>query len=171
MIGFVCCDCGAELQIDDEWSGKLGRCPHCRATTRLPGSVKRTSKRVILARFLAWPVVVLSFWTVFLGWPIFLGGMIAVGLGLFFCWAFTNIGTFLCSPHYYRLWKAGGGDPWFDTLDSPLNSDPLSVRFQELYREKARQECEQVDRQFGVGPAPTPSLPDATFGIDDPHII
>jgi fatty acid desaturase len=150
MIGFVCCGCGAELQIGDEWRGKLGRCPHCRATTRLPGNPKRTSKLTILARFFAWPVVVLSFWTFFLGWPVFLGGMIAVAIGLFGCWAFTNLVMF------------------FDCLDSPLNNDPPSVRFQEMYREKARQECEEVDRQFGIVPAPAP---DTMKDINDPNVI
>ena len=164
MIGFVCCGCGANLEIGDEWSGRLGRCPHCRATTRLPGNPRRTSKLTILARFFAYPVAMLSFWTFFLGWPIFLGGIVAVAIGLFGCWGFTNLVLFIWHPRETRLWWRGGGDPWFDTLDSPLNNDPPSVRFQEMYREKLRQECEQF------GPAPT-VVPDTTKGINDPNVI
>jgi hypothetical protein len=119
----------------------------------------------------AYPVAAVAFWSMFLGWPVFLGGAIALVLALGFWWAVTNIGTYLCSPRYYKLWKSGGGDPWIDTLPTMFNPDPSQVRFQELFREKLRQECEEVDRQLGVAPAPAPSGPDATFGLDDPHII
>jgi hypothetical protein len=166
MVNFICCGCGAELQIGDEWAGKLGRCPHCSANSRIPGSPKRTSKLDILARFFAWPVTVLGFWTIFLGWPIFLGGIVAVSVGLF-GWAFTNVVTWLwCmmdgTSHHLKIWKRGEGDPFWDTF--PFNPDPPSVRFKELYREKLRQENEQF------GPVP-PVAPDMTKSIDDPNVI
>jgi hypothetical protein len=128
----------------------------------------------------AYPVAAVAFWSMFLGWPVFLGGAIALVLALGFWWAMTNIGTYLCSPRYYKLWKSGGGDPFFDTVDWPFNSDPNEVRFQELFREQARQETVAVNRQFGLppdfmtgnGPVPPPaSVPDATFGLDDPHLL
>ena len=106
-----------------------------------------------------------------LGFYLVLGGVAALVLGIGFCWAFTNFFTFLLCPREYRLWKAGGGDPFFDTLDSPLNNDPPSTRLQELYREKARQECEEVDRMFGLCPNPPVVLPDLTRGIDDLDVI
>jgi len=126
---------------------------------------------VILARIAILPLLVAGSVAALLGWEVFLGGVIAVAIGLFFLWAFTNIGTYLCSPRYYRMWRAGGGDPWFDTLDPPLNNDDASTRYQEMFREKARQECEQVDRQFGLTPPSSPAAPDATKGIDDPDVI
>jgi hypothetical protein len=74
------------------------------------------------------------------------------------------------------MWKKGGGDPFFDTLDSPLNTDPPSVRFQELYRAKQWQETAVVNQQVGLpddfmtnGPA-TPSANDIP-GIDDPNVV
>ena len=124
------------------------------------------------------PFVVVAFWGLMLciadpglGFYLVLGGVAALVLGIGFCWAFTNFFTFLLCPREYRLWKAGGGDPFFDTLDSPLNNDPPSTRFQELYREKARQECEEVDRMFGLCPNPPVVLPDLTRGIDDLDVI
>lgn len=153
MINVTCGNCGASLNIGDELAGKAVRCPYCQATLRLPS--KRTPKRIIIARFFAWPVICLSIPALLLGWPIFLGGIIAVSLFILFAWAFTNIGGAIwCkmngTSHYLRLWKQGGGDPFFDTLDSPLNNDPPSVRFQELYREKMRQETVVVNRQFNL---------------------
>lgn len=106
--------------------------------------------------------------------PFLIGGVGAIVVILFFLWAGTNLGTMLICPREYKIWKKGGGDPFFDTLDPPLNNDPDSVRYQELYREKARLECEQVDRMFGVPPkqpqapkAPPPSSSELSF--DDPH--
>jgi hypothetical protein len=116
------------------------------------------------------PFLVVSFWGLMfciadpgLGFCFVLGGVAAIIGGIGFCWTVTNIGTFLSHPRYYRLWKKGGGDPFFDTLDPPFNNDPPSTRYQELYREKARQECEDV--------FPPPAPPDPTRGIDDPNIV
>ena len=116
------------------------------------------------------PFAVVGFWgamfciaDVGLGFCFVLGGMVAVALGLLFCWAFTNFFTFLSHPREYRLWKAGGGDPFFDTLDRPFNNDSDAARYQELYREQARQELEELF------PPPTP--PDPTRGINDPNVI
>jgi len=102
-----------------------------------------------------------------LGAPVIIGGAIGLALMIGFWWAFTNIGTFLTNPGYYRLWRKGGGDPFFDTVPEPFNTDPSSTRYQELYREKARQEWEA---SFGPLPIPSPP-PDSTKGIDDPDII
>ena len=55
-----------------------------------------------------------------LGAPVIIGGAIGLALMLGFWWGITNLVTFLINPGYYRLWKKGGGDPWFDTLPSPL---------------------------------------------------
>jgi hypothetical protein len=134
------------------------------------GCQKRTSKWKIIFRLILIPFVVVGFWglmfsiaDVGLGFSFVLGGVIAVALGLLFCWAFTNLGTFLSRPREYRLWKRGGGDPWFDTLDPPFNNDPDSVRYQELYWEKVRQEVEDL--------SPPPAVPDLTRGIDDPNVL
>ena len=161
MISFICVGCGTNLEIGDKWAGKLGHCPHCGTDSPVPGNPRRTSKLTILIRFVALPLAVVAFWACFLGWAFFIGGAITVAFFVFFPWVVTNLGTFLFYPRYYRLWKAGGGDPWFDTLDSPLNTDPPYVRYQELYREKLRQESQQFE----------PASPDATNGINDPEVI
>jgi hypothetical protein len=101
-----------------------------------------------------------------LGAPVIIGGAIGIALMLGLWWAITNIGAFLFSPTYYRLWRKGGGDPWFDTIDPPFNNDPPYVRYQEMYREKARQ-----DWEANFGPLPIPSPPDSTKSIDDPNVI
>ena len=129
--------------------------------------MKRTPKLTIVARMVIIPFLVVGFWglmfciaDVGLGFCFVLGGVIAVLLGIGFCWAFTNICTFLYSPRYYRIWKAGGGDPFFSTLDPPFNTDPDAVRYQELYQEAARQQAD-----------PPPAAPDFTQSIDDPNVI
>jgi hypothetical protein len=139
-------------------------------TRTQPGCQRRTSKLTILFRLVAIPFLVVGFWgamfciaDVGLGFSFILGGVIAVLLGIGWCWAFTNFFTFLCHPREYRVWKKGGGDPWFDTLDRPFNNDPDSVRYQELYRERARQEWEEV--------FPPPMPTDPTRGIDDPNAM
>ena len=130
--------------------------------------MKRTPKRTIIFRMVIIPFAVVAFWglmfciaDVSAGFYLVLGGVVAVFGGIGFCWAFTNVCTFLYSPRYYRLWKKGGGDPFFDTLDSPFNTDPDSPRYQEMFDAAARQECEQV--------SPPPS--DPSKGIDDPNVI
>lgn len=135
-----------------------------------PGSLTRTPKWKITARMVIIPFAVVGFWgamfciaDVGLGFCFVLGGMVAVALGLLFCWTFTNFFTFLSHPREYRIWKAGGGNPFFDTLDRPFNNDSDATRYQELYREQARQKWEEVF------PPPTP--PDPTRGINDPNVI
>jgi len=130
-------------------------------------ATKRTPKLTIVARMVIIPFVAVGFRGLMLsiaapvlGLFLVLGGVGAVLLGLGFCWGFTNVCTFLYSPRYYRLWKKNGGDPFYDTLDEPFNTDPPSVRYQELYREAARQQAD-----------PPPAAPDSTRGIDDENII
>jgi hypothetical protein len=134
------------------------------------GCQRRTSKLTILFRLVAIPFAVVGFWGVMfliadvgLAFSVVLGGVIAVLVGIGWCWGLTNLGTFLSNPREYRLWKRGGGDPWFDTLDPPLNNDPDSVRYQEVYRERDRQELEEL--------FPPSAAPDPTRGIDDPNVL
>jgi len=101
-----------------------------------------------------------------LGAPVIIGGAIGLALMLGFWWAFTNIVTFFINPGHYRLWKKNGGDPFFDTVPSPFNTDPASTRYQELFREKSKQEWEA-----NFGPLPIPSPPDSIKSIDDPNVI
>jgi hypothetical protein len=113
------------------------------------------------------------FWTFFfslvgLGTTIFLAGVGTIAAAILFLWGFTNLMTLITMPRVWWLIKKGGGDPWFESLPEPFNTDDLSTRFQELYREKARQEWEQA---FGSLPQVPPQSPDFTRGIDDPHII
>lgn len=145
-MNFTCVGCGANLHIGDEWASKQGRCPHCQTLTWLPApaSSGRSSKLGVLFRFLFIPAWVLASYAAFLGWEIFVYGMVSLIVIVFLLWAFVNIFTFIGSPHYYRMWRAGGGDPFIDTLPSPINNDPDSVRYQELFREQARQEDELV---------------------------
>ena len=130
-------------------------------------ATKRTPKLTIVARMVIIPFLVVGFWGLMLsiaapvlGLCLVLGGVGAVLVGLGFCWGFTNLATFLYSPRCYRLWKQGGGDPFFDTLDEPFNTDSSSVRYQELFKEAARQQAD-----------PPPAAPDPTRGIDDENII
>lgn len=174
MINFVCDGCHAALHIGDESAGKLGSCPYCHVNTRVPGNPKRTSKLVILFRIGCIPFAVVLFWALMFstvdvdaGLALVSGGVIAFAVIILFLWGFTYLFTFLSGPREYLLWKKGGGDPWFDTLDPPLNNDPPSVRFQELFQERARQDWEA---NFGPLPIPSPP-PDSTKGIDDPDVI
>ena len=135
-----------------------------------PCQLKRTPKLTIVARMVIIPFAVVGFWgamfciaDVGLGFSFLVGGVGAVILSIAFLWAFTNICTFLSCPKEYRLWKKGGGDPWFDTLDRPFNNDPPSVRYQELHQERARQQAEEM--------FPPPAAPDFTQSIDDPNNV
>ena len=135
-----------------------------------PGCQRRTSKLTIIFRLTLIPFLVVAFWAAMFciadverGFSFVLGGVGAVLLSIAFLWGVTNLGTFLSHPREYRLWKKGGGDPFFDTLDQPFNNDPDSIRYQELYREKARQELEEL--------FPPPAAPDFTKSIDDENII
>ena len=132
-----------------------------------PGCQRRTPKLTIAARMVIIPFLVVGFWGLMfsiaapvLGLCLVLGGVGAVLLGLGFCWGFTNVCTFVYSPRCYRLWKQNGGDPFFDTLDEPFNTDPPSVRYSELFKEAARQQAD-----------PPPAVPDSTRGIDDPNVL
>ena len=173
MIQFLCDHCHSPLQIGDDSAGKLDRCPFCGTNSRVPGNPKRTSKLTIIARMVALPLAVLLFWVPFLAiggiaLPFVIGGLTAVGGGIFFCWAFTNLVMLVWCPREYLLWKRGGGDPFFESLNWPLNTDPLEVRYQELFREKARQGLEQANRQYGIR---QPDTPDSLKSIDDPNIL
>jgi len=101
---------------------------------------------------------------------ILIGGFGTLAASLFFLWAFVNIMTLITMPRVWWLIKKGGGDPWFDSLPPPFNNDPLSVRYQELFDEKLRQENTQLLEP--LVPLPPQNDPkDSTRGIDDPSII
>jgi hypothetical protein len=130
----------------------------------------RTPKLTIIFRIAIIPFLVVSFWGLMfciadpeIGFYFVLGGVGTILGAIGWCWGFTNVCTFLYSPRYYRLWKKGGGDPFFDTLDFPLNTDSGETRYQELFRERARQELEDL--------FPPPAAPDFSRGIDDPNVI
>ena len=135
-----------------------------------PGCQSRTSKLTIIFRLVLIPFLVVGFWGLMFciadverGFWFMVGGVGAVLLSIAFLWAFTNICTFLSHPREYRIWKQGGGDPFFSTLDPPFNNDPDSIRYQELYQEQARQQAEEL-----FSP---PAASDPTRGIDDPNVI
>jgi len=139
----------------------------------IPSCPRRTPKWKILFRLCIIPFLVVCFWTFFfslvgLGTTIFLAGVGTIAAIILFLWGFTNLMTLITMPRVWWLLKRGGGDPWFESLPEPFNTDDLSTRFQELYREKTRQEWEQA---FGPLPQVPPQSPDFTRGIDDPHII
>lgn len=132
-----------------------------------PGSLKRTSKLKIIARIGCFPMLIAVSWGIMFSlasweacWIIIEAGVITTAGIILFLWTIVNLGTFLYSPKDYFLWKRGGGDPFFDTLHWPFNSDDDSVRYQELYREKARMEN-----------PPSPVKPDSTRSINDPDIM
>ena len=169
MIDFTCDGCGAALKIGDEWAGKLGHCPHCGTDT--PVSPRRTSKLTIIARMGCFPLVATLSWAIVFGclggswtfWPIMEGGLSAIFGIIFILWLIVNLGTFLYDPKNYLVWKRGGGDPFFDTLHWPFNTDDDSVRYAELYRERERME---------LGPPVAPPVPpDSTQAIDDPNFV
>ena len=157
MITFSCVGCGANLHIGDEWAGKQGRCPHCQTLTWLPAPVSsgRTSKLGVLFRFLFIPIIVMASYCVFLPdwWEGFLYATIFLIVVVFLMWAFVNLYVFIGCPREYRMWKAGGGDPFIDTLPEPFNNDPAEVRYQEMFREQARQEDALVLDDFPPPPS------------------
>ena len=51
------------------------------------------------------------------------GGLSAIFGIIFILWLIVNLGTFLYDPKNYLVWKRGGGDPFFDTLHWPFNTD------------------------------------------------
>jgi hypothetical protein len=66
--------------------------------------------------------------------------------------------------------RKGGGDPWFDSLPPPFNDDPPEVRYQELFREKLRQENAELLKP--LVPLPRQNDPnDFTKSIDDQNFI
>jgi hypothetical protein len=158
MVFFKCVGCGARLQIGDEWASKLGNCCYCGVNSPVPGMnmpvpnhPKRSSRVGIIARMVAWPVTVLGFWASMfviggvggMAIPFLAGGIGGLAGNLFVMWAFMNAIMWIMNPKEMRLWKQGGGDPFFDTVDPPFNCDPPEVRFQELYRERKRLEKEE----------------------------
>ena len=142
----------------------------------MPGYPRRTPKWRILLRIAAVPLAVMAFWS----WVLSLGGNYHIvryvlfgGLGtlaatLFFLWGFTNLMTFLTMPKVWLLIKRGGGDPYFDSVPSPFNNDDASVRYQELFEEKLRQENARLLEPLVP---PRNSDTDFTKGINDPDII
>jgi hypothetical protein len=101
-------------------------------------------------------------------------GWCAIMIG--FVWLVTNVGTFLCNPKEYRLWKKGGGDPFFDTQTGFINTDPDEVKYQELYRERERMKTEQkvrtlhLEKYFeDVCDSSNPDPSDK--GIEDPNFL
>ncbi len=167
MINFNCSSCRKALHIRNAMAGNLASCPYCSAESVVPNNPIRTSKLTIIGRMVSLPMLCVGAVGVLLGAPVIIGGAIGLALMLGFWWAVTNIGTFLINPGYYRLWKKNGGDPFFDTVPEPFNTDPASTRYQEMFREKARQEWEA-----NFGPLPTPPLPpDSTKSLDDPNVI
>jgi hypothetical protein len=141
----------------------------------IPSYPRRTPKWKILLRLCIIPFLVVCFWTFFfslvgLGTTIFLAGIGTIAAAILFLWGFVNLMTILTMPKVWWLIKRSGGDPWFDSLPPPFNDDPPEVRYQELYREKLRQENEWLLQP--LVPLPPQNDPkDATRGIDDPHII
>jgi DNA-directed RNA polymerase subunit RPC12/RpoP len=167
MINFNCASCRKALHIRDAMAGNLAACPYCGAESLVPNNPMRTSKLTIIGRMVAIPMICVGAVGALLGTPVIIGGAIGLAVMFGFWWGVTNLAAFLFSPTYYRLWRKGGGDPWFDTLPSPLNNDPDSTRYQEMYREKSRQEWEA---SFGPLPIPSPP-PDSTKSLDDPNVI
>jgi hypothetical protein len=152
MLNFTCQNCWANLQVGDEWCGKVAQCCSCGALTDIPGP-KRTSKLKILARLTAIPLALACLSKFIFGSAFFWGGIIAIVFAYGFLWAFSNLGALILWPRTYWMIRKGGGDPWFDTVDWPFNTDPPHVRFQELYRMKLRQEMEASN------PPPVPPKP------------
>jgi hypothetical protein len=117
----------------------------------VPVGPKRSSKVGIIARLVAIPVAVVAFWAVLFllldlgGWALafLIDGLGGLAVVVFLCWAAHNIIMWIWCPREMRLWKKGGGDPFFDTLPPPFNNDPDSTRYQELYRERLRLEEEE----------------------------
>ena len=175
MIHFCCSHCNAPYDVPDEWAGDICDCQKCGTRTPIPGRTKtgtpidygvqqapsyptyqRTPKWKIIARLGFLPLGLMAFLSMLmyhadehLAGVLMLSSLGTYAFAVFFMWAFTNITTAIACPQEYKLWKAGGGDPYFDTVDFPFNTDPAEVRYQELYREKARQELEDM---FGVQP-------------------
>jgi hypothetical protein len=139
---------------------------------------RRTSKLKILFRLSIAPIGITFFWAYILslGGNYYIvrcalfGGLGTLALLLGFLWGFTNLMTLLTMPKVWLLLRRGGGDPWFDSIPSPFNNDDASVRYQELYEEKLRQENEWL--QQPLMPLPPQNDPkDSTRSIDDPDII
>jgi hypothetical protein len=164
MIRFNCAGCGRELQIGEALVRQLARCPFCQAVSRV--SLRRTPKAVIIGRISLLPMLALGFYAFFfahvgLATPFVLGGVGMMAFMIPWMWGFTNFMVWLTSPREYRIWKSGGGDPFFDTVDSPFNTDSPETRYQELYAEKLRQ-------QFPPPPQVPPASDDDGLTLDSP---
>lgn len=159
MIYFNCGSCGASLRISsDVVQPGYGTCPKCGFQTTInpsdnqpgPCEPQRTTKSTILFRIMIVPMIVMGFFTLITGVPaVFIGGVGFPLLLLLIWWAGVNLFSRCSNPEVYRAWKAGGGDPFFDTMMPPFNTDPDSVRYKELYELNLRQE-------LGVGPPQAP---------------
>ena len=153
-IQFTCRnrDCGAINEVAREFAGQLATCYACNASNRVPGSIPRTPRWKIVARWWAIPIIVLSFYAFFWSWVCpwdavlawMLGGIGALAIFTFVCWAIMNIYLWLIAPKEFRMMKQGGFDPFFDTMCEPFNCDPPEVRFQEFRREQERQEGRDI---------------------------
>ncbi len=116
--------------------------------------MERTPKKVIWLRMMWLPIIKWIFimfvmsiggFSAFL--PAFFGGLTAIGGVTIALWGGVNFLFWLFRPEEYRIWKAGGGDPFFDSTSSLFNSDPPEIRYQEFYQEQAKRD---LKRMFGV---------------------
>ena len=151
MIDFVCDGCHTQLKIDDDSAGKLGRCPHCGTNTRVPAYPRRTPKWKMTFRMAIVPFLVVAFWGLMfciadpgLGFCFFVGGAAAI-LGRYRVLLGVH-GTSSRSCRTRGITDSGKRVaaipsliPWTD------RSIPTQTptRYQELYREKTRQESER----------------------------
>ena len=65
------------------------------------------------------------------------------------------------------MWKAGGGDPFIDTLPSPINNDPDSVRYQELFQGTGSSEKDELVLD-DLPPQPSAEFPKNLEGVRRP---
>ncbi len=137
---------------------------------------RRTSKLTILSRLSIVPIGITLFWSFMFSLggnysivrAILVGGFGATAAVFVFLWGFVNLMTLITMPKVWWLLRRGGGDPWFASLPEPFNNDPPSVRYQELYEEKLRQENEQLLQPLVP---PRNSGTDFTKSINDPDVI
>ena len=140
------------------------------------GFPRRTSKLEILWRISIVPLMVVAFWTFMLSlggngeivrWTL-IGGLGTLAGLLGFLWGFVNFDDGPDNAEGVVVNQKGRGRPLVYSLPSPFNDDPAEVRYQELFREKLRQENERLLQPL----VPQRNDPnDATRSIDDPDII
>ncbi len=99
---------------------------------------RRTPKSTILGRFgiLGASIGVTIFYiataaglAVTIG-PFLIGGLVGIGLLVLFVWGGTNLIAllFMGNDPEYRAWRREGGDPYFDNLPPPFNTDSNTQR-------------------------------------------